>query len=351
MLNPKTYQTPNALDPGEAPPSRPSRNVRRTNDDARNVEIPSVEEVRMNAARLLSDEEDPHSTFPYDKDDDDVPVHDQLPSVEEARQYAGRILRAKTGRDLSPDHIERQHLTGIGKSIPLVTPPHQIAARNRLFRRIFYGFVVVMVIVAISAIAVHIQRNHRTVYVQVPLPKDGPTNAPTAEVLGGPPSERLMQTIYFLVDNEISTGESLSTTHSPQHEAASWIADRDGLQYDIPTSTGPMAERFIQRYVLAVFYYSLGGPNWGKQYKFLGNEDECGWFERDVLKSGEVYAVGISCNNLLEVEDILVRKLFLWPLFLSFVEHSLTVFVLHSSQQASWNNSNRIEQLESTFVP
>jgi len=80
----------------------------------------------------------------------------------------------------------------------------------------------------------------------------------------------------FLVIKEIlknySNVDSLEDKRSPQYKALDWIANRDMYQID------PMLPLFIQRYTLAVLYYSTNGPiTWKASKNFLSPIHECNW--------------------------------------------------------------------------
>lgn len=74
-----------------------------------------------------------------------------------------------------------------------------------------------------------------------------------------------------------STRSSLETASTPQYLAAMWIANKDGRQVEIPSSTDySEAYPFVQRYVLALMYFALGGENWVfKQVNWLHSKSEC----------------------------------------------------------------------------
>ena len=90
--------------------------------------------------------------------------------------------------------------------------------------------------------------------------------------------------------------------------AANWIALQDQLQYSIPDAA-VTDTKLIQRYVLAVFYFSTGGPEqWDHSAGFTSNLDECAW--NDVIEMpkyivGEL-AVGASCDGQLRVNSLFV---------------------------------------------
>jgi hypothetical protein len=61
-----------------------------------------------------------------------------------------------------------------------------------------------------------------------------------------------------LLTNGISDSEELNTPGSPQNLAASWLIDSD-LAYACPDDPD-----LVQRYVMAVFYYSTEGDDWAR---------------------------------------------------------------------------------------
>ena len=62
---------------------------------------------------------------------------------------------------------------------------------------------------------------------------------------------------------------------SPQHQALCWL---------LGEITGPVDSSIIQRYVLAVMFYSINGDGWTNNAHWTSGEDHCNWY-------------GISCDN------------------------------------------------------
>lgn len=157
-------------------------------------------------------------------------------------------------------------------------------------------------------------------------------------------SPRYLSTVDWLTAHQISDQTALTTAGSPQFLAAVWMADVDALQEDIPvtiavdedtlptphdnvdaflnTTTDStvvtqqnneegyhrhvMYERFLQRYVLALLYFSLGGAEWTYDLDFLTASHECGWFRAEKGNDDLEYAVGVTCNSKLLVKDIFI---------------------------------------------
>ena len=69
----------------------------------------------------------------------------------------------------------------------------------------------------------------------------------------------------------ISTKESLSQLHTPQMKALDWIANRDSLQLE------PDSNHLLQRYALAVLYFSTSELGWKREMHWLSPLHECEW--------------------------------------------------------------------------
>jgi len=102
---------------------------------------------------------------------------------------------------------------------------------------------------------------------------------------------------------------------TPQNKAAKWVADEDVFRLRIPESTEyDESFHFFQRYILAVFYHALDGPNWDHQMQFLTETSVCNWnYElktRDPVPGTDQndWILGVQCNGDKEVEHIFMRK-------------------------------------------
>jgi hypothetical protein len=85
--------------------------------------------------------------------------------------------------------------------------------------------------------------------------------------------------VDYLTVNEISDIQDLVTPGTPQNRAAQWLAETDGANLPIPINSGDYIDgyRYIFRYVMAVNYYALDGPNWTMQLNFMSPYDVCRW--------------------------------------------------------------------------
>lgn len=95
---------------------------------------------------------------------------------------------------------------------------------------------------------------------------------PTNIALG---SDRYNAAVTLIRQLGITTDPSaFVTTDTPQSKAVYWLTTTDEMNIDILDTI-----QFRQRYVLAVVYYALDGPNWTTSFKFLSSISECSWNE------------------------------------------------------------------------
>jgi hypothetical protein len=87
------------------------------------------------------------------------------------------------------------------------------------------------------------------------MPSFNPTSSPTVTCNLSPEGRVALIEIFLRI---VSNPEDLDTPGSPQNLAQTWIIELD------PLSLCPQAENLIQRYVMAVFYYSTRGGRWSQ---------------------------------------------------------------------------------------
>lgn len=108
----------------------------------------------------------------------------------------------------------------------------------------------------------------------------------TPGVCGIPEADRRNQ-ILGTLRNDVSTNVALNTAGTPQKLAVDWLLDEDTMQ------VCPGDKKIVQRYVMALFYFSTAGSSWLECSKnglcsegknFLDGASECEWG-------------GLACNN------------------------------------------------------
>ena len=97
-----------------------------------------------------------------------------------------------------------------------------------------------------------------------------------------------------VIRDNISSKESLEDENSPQSKALNWIISKD-----LMASSVFGKETMITRYVLAVFYFALNGPNWIDQGDWLDlDSDVCSWRYLNCSESKSTVAIDMDSNNL-----------------------------------------------------
>lgn len=112
----------------------------------------------------------------------------------------------------------------------------------------------------------------------------------------------------------ISDEADLTNPSKPQYMALDWLVNRDPTNMSVPESRDyGVSFQYIQRYIVAVFYYATNGANWKQNTNFLSGKDVCEWrFDLPVEIEGPSgttqYLMGIDCNDVGEVNYIFLRK-------------------------------------------
>ena len=115
---------------------------------------------------------------------------------------------------------------------------------------------------------------------------------------------------------KLAAGDStvFDDIESPQYQALQWLLYEDTKfnNTDFHNSSSSLidlmdkSERLImERYIMAVFYFSTGGEEWYDQFEFLSPSSICDW---PTIQDGEVFPDGIRCDDNGFVEHIKFRK-------------------------------------------
>mmetsp|Transcript_24781 Transcript_24781/g.37768 ORF Transcript_24781/g.37768 Transcript_24781/m.37768 type:complete len:867 (-) Transcript_24781:60-2660(-) len=115
-------------------------------------------------------------------------------------------------------------------------------------------------------------------------PTPTPTVSPTASPVAPPMTKQEIQ--LFLSSVVPDEGIAFSDSTSPQSRALDWVyldmLSRSGSSTTATSTTrqiNPPPQQFhmLQRYVLAVLYYSTNGDGWDNPLGFLSDDPECEW--------------------------------------------------------------------------
>jgi hypothetical protein len=134
-------------------------------------------------------------------------------------------------------------------------------------------------------------------------------------------NERLRNMVNFLA--VYSQMQDLETLDSPQNKAVKWMSDTDTAAMPIPPTTHYKdAFAFVQRYILAVLFYSTNGPHWKHDVGFMSSTSVCEWnAQREItitdMTTGEAMlvsqkvmrSVGVDCDDYGQVNYIYLRTL------------------------------------------
>lgn len=124
-------------------------------------------------------------------------------------------------------------------------------------------------------------------------------------IFWGPSKDKLESTSRvnemhnFLLAHSISEQTNLDRNTTSQSKATQWMADQDKLKLSIPSSLDDVnAYRFLERYVLSVFFYALQEVQpWATPLNFLSGDSVCNWNSPIFANGDEVDRFGVLCHE------------------------------------------------------
>jgi hypothetical protein len=150
----------------------------------------------------------------------------------------------------------------------------------------FLGLIIIIVVVVSSG--------DKPVPIPVPVPVISfqPTTsiAPSvAPSISPAPTMPRFSKLTRLFENIITDVDELDEK-TPQYMAFNWLVNQDPAQIDFDTVPFSV---LLERYVMAVFYFSAAGPQWTEQLNFLSGKSICSW------RFGGFFAVrGVVCEGV-----------------------------------------------------
>ncbi|CAB9502108.1 serine threonine-protein kinase BRI1-like [Seminavis robusta] len=151
------------------------------------------------------------------------------------------------------------------------------------------------------------------------------------------PSTRFEDLVALLVRADISALQDLEDPNSPQYQAADWMANEDESELDLDGDTNLPA--ITQRYVLMVFYFAMGGPNWAHGLNFLEPVNECEWNLDAIVGDGLPRTYGFTCFG----DTGTVRRLYMPPNFLEGSFPMELSYLTHLEDLFAFNNPDLTE--------
>ena len=130
---------------------------------------------------------------------------------------------------------------------------------------------------AVTAIVVGVTVSQTTGSESITFaPTASPSSTPT---LSFESRELFLRELIIRKTSPGGNATALTMPSTPQHKAFEWLID-EGELLDSET-------RILQRYILAVTYFALSGPQWSRKHTFLNVTNECLWMDE-----------GITCDEL-----------------------------------------------------
>jgi Leucine-rich repeat (LRR) protein len=293
------FESPNAIDAGEAPPNNPSRQnyVNRLVDSTRSTRSTStLPEMKIHASENLFRGEKikivdnnsnisgtcRHSStasgsplestqfLEFDDGDGRTVEHDQLPSPEDARLYANAVLMDSfRRRSISSESVSDEDFIALELEEDKPSSSLAVKAWRRPSRRqsaadmrqaaimmkgreeedgrrpyicFFPSIICVTLFVAAAVSAIVLVCFYSPEKDNASARTDMPHSTNDDVVDEMVKSPRFLKTIDWLSAHSISNMNDLTTAGTPQFLAAEWIANLDELQEEIPMAAGILDE-------------------------------------------------------------------------------------------------------------
>lgn len=176
-----------------------------------------------------------------------------------------------------------------GDDVGIIKSDAEIEAEEKRKYVKWFGAAVCCLVIVVMAVAIPLTLKltnnvvNKTRYVSDP-PTEPPSLMPSIMPSGQPTSTKFMEIVDFLTP---LSGNALKVQGSPQYKAAMWMESGDMM----PNSRGGTGlsindAGFIQRYIMALFYYAMDGDNWVQKQGWLSEKSECEWFGIDGFSEG-----------------------------------------------------------------
>lgn len=99
------------------------------------------------------------------------------------------------------------------------------------------------------------------------------------------------------IASSVSGSNALNNSESFAFKAYDWLSRRDTTALTAPR------EFLVERYIVALLYFSTGGEGWQQQYNFLKEESICDW-----NLSSQQTMQGVFCDDDLKVKHLLLAE-------------------------------------------
>ena len=148
----------------------------------------------------------------------------------------------------------------------------QNLAKPGLRKRMFITIIMLICAIVAVVIGVTVAVTTKKEAITTLAPSQSPTLTPTWSLASS--TDYVRSVLITNLYNNSTSAEVLFGNNTAQHQAFEWLTTNRTEWSD---------GQIVQRYVLAVLYFSTLGPSWKDQFNFLSDIHECDWAEAGLI--------------------------------------------------------------------
>ena len=119
-----------------------------------------------------------------------------------------------------------------------------------------------------------------------------------------PMNNERLSLIESILEARMNGAKPWTAYLSPQYQAFRWLTENDTLRMD-SLNHGVV----VERYAVAVMYFSMEGYNWYNQLGFLYPDSVCEWNEFNATRNGtNIHFLGVGCADRTSVSKVSFSK-------------------------------------------
>eukprot|EP00980_Cylindrotheca_fusiformis_P028561 scaffold22611_cov153-Cylindrotheca_fusiformis.AAC.1 len=198
--------------------------------------------------------------------------------------WTGQVETA--AMDVIPEDTEASHGNNNGHSLPLPDEMETPRSSKRIYWVVAISVLVIIAVISIGlAFGLKDEKNQQNEIVNAGSARDVVSD-----------KKRRIRLQQYLVKHEVNTDAEFEDRSSPHFRALDFLAFQDEQRLSAPSGDLRSREGYglLTRYVMSLFFYQMGGPDWNFDLMFLSKFDTCYWFS--VFKP-PIGQVGIICNE------------------------------------------------------
>lgn len=223
---------------------------------------------------------------------------DEAPDMSADYQYPGVAFAAEefANEGAVDAFVADNVVDALGVAVVISEEEEEKLERRKYKRYLCFAFLCMCLIAVAIVVPVVLVVGEKKTMAPTIAPSEAPSMTPSV----APTSIRLDTIIEGLIP--VSGEEAFMNRSSPQYLAADWVADLDPLMLSIEDP------KLVQRYILAVFYFSMNGDEWescGRNDRVCaGNTDATTWLS----DSDECTWLANRCKDNANVDQIFFSK-------------------------------------------